>query len=337
MINLQNKFAVFALLLACLLLPNSVLASAPATGTIKATQACEAYASKNKRTNPGQVNLTVDESYAVFEVNRRINPSWYRIRVDGASPPERWVAKYCGTGDVQIGGANGGHRTTTCHTAGLADSHILALSWQPAFCETHRDKPECRIDDKKAWQARNFSLHGLWPNKKECGKNYNYCGEIRRKPGHFCDYPVLNLFSAVRNELEEVMPSAAAGSCLQRHEWFKHGTCQTGWSIDDYFEHAIDLVRQFNESGVGYFMLRNIGKEVSEQMFFERVDCALGSEAHKRLQLKCKNGNLVDVYINLPAMLTKENSLGELIKRAKPKFRSNCGERFRIDPIGSAN
>ncbi len=338
MVNYQDKLLALSLLLGGLLLAGSVWASAPAKGTIKATQACEAYVSKNKRTNPGQTKLTVDEAYEVFEVNRPTNPSWYRIRVDGASPPERWVAKHCGTGDVQIGGGTKSRKKTTpCHTAGLADSYVLALSWQPAFCETHRDKPECRVDDRKAWQARNFTLHGLWPNKKECGTHYSYCGEIRRKPGHFCDYPMLDLFSAVRNELEEVMPSAAAGSCLQRHEWFKHGTCQTGWSNDEYFEHSIELVRQFNESGVGYFMSRNIGKDVGEQTFFERVDCALGAEAHKRLQLKCRNGNLVDVYISLPATFTKEESLAELIKRAEPKFKSNCGDRFRIDPIGFAN
>ena len=337
MFQLRNRFPVLATLLTGLLLASSVWASAPATGSITATQACDAYVSKNKRTNPGRVKLVIEQSYTVLEVNRPTNPSWYRIRVQGASPAERWVARACARGDVHIGGGTHGEQTRTCNTAGLADSYVLALSWQPAFCEIYRKKPECRIDARDAWQARNFTLHGLWPNKKECGKRYNFCGEFEDKPGHFCDYPRLDLFSAVRKELEGVMPSAAAGSCLQRHEWFKHGTCQSGWSIDDYFERSIDLVRQFNESGVAYFVSRNIGKTVSERSFFERVDCALGTGAHKRLQLRCKDGNLLDVHINLPATFGKGESLGEMIRRAEPKFGSNCGGHFRIDPIGIVN
>ena len=333
-----RRFAALPILLTALMLADSARAGAPATGTVSAAQACAAYVSKNKRSNPGQVSLKVGESYQVFAVDRPATPFWYRIRVHGAHPPERWVSKRCVMGDVQVGdGSHGGGRAGTCNTAGLADSHVLALSWQPAFCETHREKPECRTDSSDAGQARHFTLHGLWPNKKACGTHYNYCGEIKSQSGHFCNYPMLDLRAAVRKELEEIMPSAAAGSCLQRHEWFKHGTCQTHWTIDGYFEHAVDLARQFNESGMAYFMSRNMGREISEQSFHERVDCALGADAHKRLQLRCRDGNLVDVYVNLPATLSKAESLGELMKRAEPKYSSNCGNSFRIDPVGYVN
>ena len=315
----------------------NVWASAPAQGTLQAEQACEAYVSKNKQTNPDNTKLTIGYKYEIFEVNVEKQPTWYRIRVSQAQPPERWVAKHCGTIDVKIGNGGGSTTPDNCHTAGLEDSYVLALSWQPAFCETHRDKRECRIDQPTVYQARNFVLHGLWPNKTECGINYDYCGEVKTKPSEFCDYPPLELYTDVRGELEKVMPSAEAGSCLQRHEWFKHGTCQTHWSIDQYFEQAIDLTRQFNESGVGYFMARNLGKEVTEDAFFEKVDCALGEGAHERLQLNCQNGNLVDVYINLPTSIGQNQALGELVSQAKPNAKSSCGGRFRIDPIGYTN
>ena len=314
-------------------------ASTTATGTITATQTCEAYVSKNKRTNPDNINLVINKAYPVFEVNKSENPTWYRIRVTNANPAERWVAKHCGTITVQIGsnggsdGGNGGGENP-CHTPGLEDSYVLALSWQPAFCETHRDKPECRIDDKKSYQARNFTLHGLWPNKKSCGTQYGYCGEVQNTPGDFCDYPMLQLFTETRQELEGVMPSALAGSCLQRHEWFKHGTCQTNWSIDEYYEVAIDLTQQFNESGIAYFISRNIGKSINESAFITKVDCAHGSGAHQRIELKCKNGNLVDVYISLPEEIPPGISLGELMEQGESRFKSNCGGSFNIDPIG---
>ncbi len=259
----------------------AIWASAPADGTITATQSCEAYVSKNKRTNPGRVQLVIDESYPVFEVNKPSNPTWFRVRIPSATPQERWVAEHCGTIDVQIGGRPrpDDRRDNVCRTPGLEDSYVLALSWQPAFCETHRNKPECRIDDDEAYQARNFTLHGLWPNKKECGTNYGFCGEVRSRRGDFCDYPRLELFTEVRADLEQVMPSAAEGSCLQRHEWFKHG---------------------------------------------------------KRIQLKCKGGNLVDVYISLPSTINKGDGLGALMAQAQSKFKSNCGGQFKVDPIGFA-
>ena len=314
-------------------------ASAPASGTITATQSCDAYASKNKRTNPGDIKLVINQQYSVFEVNKASNPTWYRVRVANAKPAERWVNEHCGTIDVQIndgGGSGGGDGSqgNVCNTPGLEDSYVLALSWQPAFCESHRDKPECRIEDKKSYQARNFTLHGLWPNKKSCGTRYGFCGEVRSRPGDFCDYPLLSLFTEVRTDLEQVMPSAAAGSCLQRHEWFKHGTCQTDWSMDEYYEVSVDLTRQFNESGIAYFISRNIGNTVTEEAFINKVDCIHGSGAHRRIELKCKGGNLVDVYISLPGTINNDAGLGELMLDAQGEFKSNCGDHFKVDPIG---
>lgn len=319
---------------------NIVLGSAPASGDITATQTCDAYVSKNKRTNPDHTKLIVNQKYSIFEANKANNPDWFRVHITSANPPERWVAKYCGTVDVQMGGGGGesggegGGSTNACHTPGLQDSYVLALSWQPAFCETHRDKPECRIDDKKSYQARNFTLHGLWPNKSSCGINYGYCGELHDTPGEFCDYPVLPLFTDTRNDLEQIMPSAAAGSCLQRHEWYKHGTCQTAWSMDEYYDEAIDLARQFNESGIAYFISRNIGNTVTEAAFINKVDCAQGADAHKRIELKCNGGNLVDVYVSLPGTIQEGEDLSVLMQQAQGEFKSNCGGQFKVDPIG---
>ncbi|MCI0508188.1 MAG: ribonuclease T [Gammaproteobacteria bacterium] len=318
---------------------NIVLASMPATGSITATQSCEAYVSKNKLTNPDHTKLVVNKKYSIFEANKASNPDWFRIRIDNANPPERWVARYCGTVDVQTGGGGGdggggGGASNACRTPGLEDSYVLALSWQPAFCETHRGKPECRIDDRKSYQARNFTLHGLWPNKASCGANYGYCGEVQDKPAEFCDYPMLSLFTETRSNLGQVMPSAAAGSCLQRHEWFKHGACQTRWSIDEYYEVAIDLTRQFNESGIAYFISRNTGNTVTEAAFIKKVDCAHGDGAHKRIELKCQGGNLVDVYVSLPNTVNEGAGLGELMQQGQGEFKSNCGGQFKVDPIG---
>ena len=47
---------------------------------------------------------------------------------------------------------------------------VLALSWQPAFCESVKhNRPECRNVQENDLTGRQFTLHGLWP------MNQNYC------------------------------------------------------------------------------------------------------------------------------------------------------------------
>lgn len=324
-----------AVMIAFLFVTNDVLASVPANGTLLATQSCEAYISKNKRTNPDHTKLRINQDYAVIEVNKANNPSWYRLNIPNAVPRERWVADGCGVTDVQIRKKN--RVNNECSTPGLEDSYVLALSWQPSFCESHRDKPECQIAEEQSYQARNFTLHGLWPSKRECGINYGFCGEVQSKPADFCKYPALALYVEVRNNLKQVMPSAAAGSCLQRHVWFKHGACQTQWPVDEYFDVAIDLTRQFNASGIGRFMSRNIGKTVSEDAFIKLINDAYGRNTHKNIELKCNAKNLVDVYIYLTDNIVENRDLSDSLKNSGRKYKSNCGGSFRVDPIGFLN
>ncbi|GAB6043400.1 ribonuclease T2 family protein [Endothiovibrio diazotrophicus] len=320
-----------------LLVPGAPLwASTPADGTFTATRVCEAYVSKNRMTNPDHTMVLVGHAYPVLEVNRARDPDWFRLRIAGANPSERWVSGECGTAEVKGAEAarpdSGGGAPPVCDIAGEADGYVFAVSWQPAFCATHRDQPECRITDPDSYQAKNFTLHGLWPNKGACGTRYGWCGEQKPISGDFCQYPPLEMVDGVRRELGRVMPSAAAGSCLQRHEWYKHGTCQRLFTDDGYFAVAVTFTEQFNDAGVGAFMAANVGKEVGVADFRAVVDGGLGSGASERLHLTCKGGDLVDVYMSLPQQVIGA-SLGELLAQGGGSFSSNCGARFRIDPI----
>lgn len=302
-----------------------------AEGIFSARQLCPAYVSKNKLTNPDQARVLAGKDYATIEVNRPHRPSWYRIVVPDANPKERWVSAECG--QFQAGIENGGE-SKSCNIAGQADSYVLALTWQPAFCETKPQKAECQITDPASYQARHFTLHGLWPNKRECGISYEFCGEITTKQDDFCDYPEIKLDEDSHASLAEVMPSVDSGSCLERHEWHKHGTCQSTWSMEEYFDLSVDLTRQFNESGMAYFMNRRIGQSVRTRDFLDRLSAVLGPAARERVKLKCEQGMLVEVQMNLIADLTLGNDLEKLIANAPPQSGSNCGLSFQIDPIG---
>lgn len=314
----------------------------------QAAKSCPAYQSKNNKTNPGDIHTASGKEYSFVRFNRDENPDWVQVRIPGATPGERWVHSSCG----KMTGSRGGkededevaadedesedeeedNSKDQCRTAGRADDHTFALSWQPAFCELKSGKKECKIHDPNVFQAKNFTLHGLWPNKDACHTNYGYCkGEKKFKD--FCQYDAVSLSPQMKKELARVMPSVSAGTCLERYEWFKHGLCQTKWDAEEYYAIAVKLTNEFNRVA-GPIMARNVGGSVKEKDFYREIDAAFGPEAHKRLQMKCqKGGDLVDVYIKLPRSINKESSLRELMQQARPEFRSNCGGEFQVDEI----
>jgi ribonuclease T2 len=323
--------------------PGGAWASVPVSGTLHAEKDCEAFVSKKKKSNPDKAHLEPGDAYVILEVNRPQQPDWFRVRVEDANPPERWVEASCGRQTLSEPPPGDDGQTeperpiqpddpSLCSTAGLQDSFKLALSWQPAFCESHRGKKECAVNFPATFQSEgNFTLHGLWPNREACGISYGNC-EHRRQQREFCDYPALELNPEVIKQLSQVMPGTA--SCLERHEWYKHGTCQVEWDTSQYYEVAIDLVRQFNGAGLSKYMAENMGKQVSMEDFLKQVDTALGPEARERLQVSCAGGRLTDVFISLPAHFEPGSSLSELVRTAPRDFRSKCPSRFTIDAVG---
>jgi len=332
------------LILTSLLLPLENGFAAPASGTFVASQSCEAYVSKNKRSNPDNYRLSVNSRYDILETTGSGDNTWLRVRVSDAAPNARWVAKSCGS--AAGASENRGEAVSEteqprlCNIADKGNSYVLAVSWQPAFCVSHGDKPECAITDRLSYQASHFTLHGLWPNRMaQCGIDYGYCGAVKTQVRQFCDYPQVELSGQVRNDLGVVMPSVAAGSCLERHEWHKHGTCQSQRNASAYFETAIAMTKQFNDSGIAAFMAANVGKPVSQAAFIATVDASLGADAHQRLHLTCKNGKLVDIFIDLPEKLAATQKLSELIAQATPApsgFSSNCNGQFGVQSLGRA-
>lgn len=307
-----------------------------AKGVFSAQQSCPVYISKNKLTNPDHTRLQAGENYETLEINKPDRPSWYRIVVPHANPKERWVSAECGQFESKSGNGENRVESSACSTADQADSYVLALSWQPAFCEMKPQKPECRITDVASYQARHFTLHGLWPNKRQCGIRYEFCGEVSAQQDNFCDYPKVSLDPGSHASLAEVMPSVKAGTCLERHEWHKHGTCQTTRSTKEYFDLSVDLTRQFNESGMAYFMNRRIGQQVRTEDFLNRLAAVLGPATREKVKLRCERGMLVEVQMNLIAELTLGEDLEKLMINAPAQSGSNCGATFYVDPIGQS-
>lgn len=283
-------------------------------GDFTATKPCPAYLSKNKKTNPGNVCLKPRKHYVVREINR-ITPQWFRIE-HPESAALRWVNANCGKAHYQVEPFEQPQHKSVCKTPGLADGYVLALSWQPAFCETHgfrAGKPECRQLQSGSYAANHFVLHGLWPNQTQCGIHYGYCG-VDFKAKH-CQYSPLILNDAVVTNLKQLMPSFSHGSCLERHEWYKHGSCQV-LSADDYFSLAIRLTKELNQTEFTRYIQQHIGTSVERARLREVFEYSFGERSAQKLFLGCRNGRLVDVFINLPVLIPSDATLSALIQQA---------------------
>ncbi|MCO7223587.1 hypothetical protein [Pleionea sp. CnH1-48] len=220
-----------------------------------------------------------------------------------------------------------------CRTPHKIDSHSLALSWQPAFCQSRQHYKECREQQKRKAPVGGFSLHGLWPNNQQCQPyRYRYCGQVKQKPkGNFCSYPDIQLAADIREQLAMVMPSARYGTCLERHEWWKHGTCRDK-NPDDYFKLSLILLKQLNESSfTQVFMRNNLEKKVSRAQLQEALAKALKVDIDHKIRLQCKHNNLVEMVISLPASIDPKLTLSQLVHSARKIAPGNCGHTFFID------
>jgi len=225
-----------------------------------------------------------------------------------------------------------------CSNTGMADSHVLALSSQAGFCETYgfeAGKPECLKLPKESYQARHLTLHGLWPNLDSCGQRYGYCG-VYPQYNH-CHYDPLALSEQTSSALKQFMPSYFYGSCLERHEWNKHGSCQN-LSSDEYFSLAIRLVNEADQSIFGQFLSENQGQTVKMSQLKTVIEQSFGLKNVNKINLGCKNGILVDIYIHLPALMPNENSLTSLINEAPDYFAKElCGSKIKISRFHNEN
>lgn len=220
----------------------------------------------------------------------------------------------------------------------FAGSHqnrnLLAVSWQSAFCETRPGKPECRSRTTKLYTARNFALHGLWPQPR----GNDYCGVSDRlididKSGRWSRLPRLELHEKIRKTLNTAMPGVR--SDLQRHEWIKHGTCFSK-KPDKYYAASLILLIQLNKSNVARYFERNIGKFIRADAIRSEVDKTFGKGAGDRVEIRCKKVNgrklITELWIALNGSIKKGTKLGDLMRQAKRRSRG-CNGGI-VDPVG---
>jgi len=211
---------------------------------------------------------------------------------------------------------------------------VLAISWQPAFCERASRKRECKTQRPGRYDTNHFSLHGLWPQP---GRNI-YCGVSSTavktdKDRRWHELEPLNLNEGLRDKLRRVMPGVL--SHLDRHEWIKHGTCYAN-SPGIYFSDSLELMDQINSSAVRTLFAANIGRRVDGRAIRDAFDRAFGKGAGERVRLSCKRDGrreiITEITLGLKGKITAEPNLNALIA-ASPQTRPGCPGGI-IDPVG---
>ncbi len=298
---------------------------AKGTACFEAQDACPAYQSYRKKTNPGDVQLERGKRYHVLEMNSK--KKRYRIHIDGLRKSARWVNGSCGTllASCSSHTKKSVARTTkkSLHAGRKPAQYLLALSWQPTFCESRPNKKECRTQTDNSYDASHLSLHGLWPQPRGnayCGVTDNDKGIDRNKRWHLLA-PV-KLSQDTINKLAFIMPGYQSN--LHRHEWLKHGTCY-GSDANTYYKHAIALTQTINNSVVGHLFANNLGKRITLKQVRASFSKAFGKGAGRKVDMRCdRKGRISELWINLKGQ-TKNKDAADLDMPSLLKSAINAG------------
>jgi len=328
--------------------------SLSARSTAVPTQECKAFNNMKHTRNTHHVILDTTKKYTILKHHKGQN----LILVKGEQPAQRWVDDACFT---KGSGANVLPVTSSVvniddeiddalkkldityntkkykninskkyNNENISRNNLLALSWHNAFCETHRTKKECRRRLlsilKPQYYEKHFVLHGLWPQPK----NRTYCNLERKyitmdRYKRWNKIPDIGLSSKTKEKLSKVMPGFISN--LHKHEWIKHGSCY-GTDAEQYYQDAIDFTEQINSSKVNEFFVKHIGKRVTLKQIRDQFDSSFGTGTGKRVELKCKNGLITELWLHLG----NGSDIASMLKNAKP-VHSRC-QKGLIDRAG---
>ena len=180
---------------------------------------------------------------------------------------------------------------------------------------------------KKDFGASNFVLHGLWPQPKSnqyCKVDKKQVGMDKNRQWHRLNN--LDLTSSTRERLSKLMPGYSSN--LHKHEWIKHGTCY-GTDASEYYDNAMDLITQINESKVQEFFNTNIGKRVALKDIRKVFDKEFGRGSGEHVTMNCSKGLITELWVHIGNGSDKLKEL--LTKGETPKSRCHKG---RIDAVG---
>jgi ribonuclease T2 len=218
---------------------------------------------------------------------------------------------------------------------GPVSAFVLAISWQPAFCEANGRKSECLFQTQTRFDGSHFTLHGLWPQPS----TREYCGvspedRAAAKTGRWQKLPELDLSPRTAVELKEAMPGAQ--SHLDRYEWTKHGTCYPGQDAETYYRDSLRLLGAVNNSPVRDLFAARIGRAIRSADIRRAFDMAFGAGAGDRVRIVCRDDGtrrlITELTIGLKGDIATNTRVSDLILASDPTSPGCPGGV--VDPVG---
>jgi ribonuclease T2 len=222
------------------------------------------------------------------------------------------------------------------------DTYVLALSWQPGFCAGRAGRADCRVASQ---ESLHLTLHGLWPEWDQNGDGKrngedDFCvsGDFNRKiivrqdSGNWLTLPPVGLPLFDSYVLEEAMPGTVVG--LDRHEWWKHGTC-SGLGAENYFATSVALLRDVERSSLARLLTDKAGATIKRRLLLDAFEDDFGRGSARALALDCSKGDegasaLMEIRIRLKrGAVTRPLTADSLAIPAKP-MRGDCATEVRI-------
>lgn len=326
--------AASAAILALALSAGAAQAQVKISGSLTATQACPAFQSIRKATNPGAVTLQPGRAYQIIAKNKD-EATHYQVLIEGAEPAQRWVEIGCGQTDANAAAPAPGAAPAPVPAraaGGQRATHLLSMSWEPAFCGQHADKVEC-APGAPTNDGAKLALHGLWPQprgKMYCGADPAAVAADRRHD--WASLPEPDMTAQTRQRLAAVMPGVQSG--LQRHEWIVHGTC-FGTTPDVYFNRASQLGEAVNAGPVRELFARNVGRTLDADQIRAAFDAAYGQGAGQRVVVSCSRGPrpiISEVRVFLAGDVAGSAPLADLIAAAQPLPDAGCRSGLVVAP-----
>ncbi len=288
---------------------------------LTATKECEAFNNLKHTKNSMDITLEVGKQYEIL----RQQKGNYFIKIDNVNPKTRWVDIKCFDNQSEnstISSSNTEVKQDNSITNKL--NSLLVVSWHNSFCETHSNKKECR---RLGGEGKNhLVLHGLWPQPR----NNTYCGvseEIKKldKMKQWSALPSLNLTEKTKNLMNIYMPGFKSN--LQRHEWYKHGTC---YSTDPnrYFQDALNMTKKLDDT-IGEYLRANLGARVTQYNINKVAKRLITKDIDKKIIIKCKRAILSEIWVSIKG---QGSDLATLVKYAK-KLRPSCQDAI-VDKAG---
>ena len=319
----SSKYSIIAkFVIGILVLPIVSHASIKIDGYFISEKSCTAVHSIKKGTHP--FTLTKGMAYKVMAKNKP-EASHYLITIEGLEEnPNKWVSVDCGLLLTDC-------KTSQVEKPAKEKNYLLAISWQPAFCQSHQSKLECETQTEDRYDATHLSLHGLWPQPR----NNAYCNVSdkdksidRRNAWHLLD--PLGLTEETFTDLLISMPGVA--SYLQRHEWIKHGTCYSD-SPEVYYKDSMMLVNKINDTNISTLFANNIEKTITTEQIRNAFDEAFGEGSGEKVNVKCNRGLIVELWVNLKGDINKDDNLSRLLQNAPAVNNVSC-ESGMVDAVG---